>query len=150
MEINPGGKLDVADIVGRDREIARYWKVLARQGLILAAERRIGKTHIVLKMHETGHPGFVTIYQELEAVHSLTELVRSLYRAVGQHLPRLGKLKARAVDVWDRLVPKRIGDLDLPHARPLCQRHVRQRFLTCSATCGKRMQSNCDFFSPDP
>ena len=50
MQINPGGRLDIRDVVGRDNEIARYWEILARQGLVLSAERRIGKTHIALKM----------------------------------------------------------------------------------------------------
>ena len=52
MQINPGGRLDIRDVVGRDNEIARYWEILARQGLVLSAERRIGKTHIALKMRD--------------------------------------------------------------------------------------------------
>ena len=52
MQINPGGRLDTKDIIGRDNEIDRYWGVLQRQGLVLSAERRIGKTHILLKMRE--------------------------------------------------------------------------------------------------
>ena len=48
MQINPGGRLNTKDVVGRDNEIARYWRVLERQGLVISAERRIGKTHIVL------------------------------------------------------------------------------------------------------
>ena len=50
MQINPGGCLDTKDIIGRDNEIDRYWRVLQRQGLVLSAERRIGKTHILFKM----------------------------------------------------------------------------------------------------
>lgn len=45
MRINPGGRLNTEDIIGRDNEIARYWRVLERQGLVISAERRIGKTH---------------------------------------------------------------------------------------------------------
>ena len=52
MQINPGGRLNTRDVVGRDNEIARYWRVLERQGLVISAERRIGKTHIVLKMRD--------------------------------------------------------------------------------------------------
>ncbi len=54
LVVNPGGRLGVEDIVGREQEIQRYWKILERQGLVLGAERRLGKTHIVLKMHELG------------------------------------------------------------------------------------------------
>lgn len=120
MRINPGG-LAAENIVGREREIARYWKILDRQGLVLAGERRIGKTHIMAKMHEVGRPGFVTIYQELEAVHSLTELVRSVYVAVNAHVSRTAQLKAKAVEIWTSLVPKRIGALELPTARENCK-----------------------------
>ena len=28
MQINPGGRLDTKDVMGRDNEIARYWDVL--------------------------------------------------------------------------------------------------------------------------
>ena len=43
MQINPGGRLNTEDVIGRDAEISRYWRVLERQGLVLSAERRIGK-----------------------------------------------------------------------------------------------------------
>lgn len=58
MQINPGGRLDIKDIIGRDDEIDRYWRVLERQGLVLSAERRIGKTHILFKMCEECQGGF--------------------------------------------------------------------------------------------
>ena len=50
---------------GRDNEIARYWGVLERQGLVISAERRIGKTHIVLKMRDECRSGFLPFYQDL-------------------------------------------------------------------------------------
>ena len=33
MQINPGGRLNTNDVVGRDNEIGKYWRVLERQGL---------------------------------------------------------------------------------------------------------------------
>ena len=73
MQINPGGRLDTQDVVGRDSEIARYWRVLERQGLVISAERRIGKTHIILKMRDECRPGYLPFYQDLEAVHSIAD-----------------------------------------------------------------------------
>ena len=116
MHINPGGRLAVNEIVGRDEQIGRYWEILERQGLILTGERRIGKSHIVFKMNEEGRTGFVTSYQELEGVRSTTELISSLYRAVGPNLSRVARWKTRALDAWQVLAPKRIGELDLPNA----------------------------------
>src|SRR5271170_1611101 len=104
MKPNPGGALDVNEIIGREGEIARYWSVLERQGLVLGGERRIGKTQIVKKMHTLGRAGFVTIYQELEAVHSLNELVRALYTAVRTRLGTPGKIKAGLLEAWDAVV----------------------------------------------
>lgn len=102
------------DIIGRETEIARYWSILERQGLVLGGERRIGKTQIVKKMHWRGRAGFATIYQELEAVHSLTELVRAIYVAVRARLGAAGKFKASALEAWEAIVPKQIKSFDLP------------------------------------
>ena len=71
MQINPGGRLNIEGVIGRDHEIDRYWRVLERQGLVLSAERRIGKTHVLLKMSEECRPGYLPVYQDLEAVHSI-------------------------------------------------------------------------------
>ncbi len=84
MQINPGGRLDTKDLIGRDDEIARFWRVLERQGLVISAERRIGKTHIVWKMRDECRPGYVPFYQDLERVHTTAELARSIYRTVHQ------------------------------------------------------------------
>jgi hypothetical protein len=116
MQPNPGGRLALADIVGRTREIERYWQILERQSLILGAERRIGKSHIVWKMHGDGRAGFLTFYQDLEAVHGILELVRELYRTISPRLTRVGRLKGAAISAWDALLPKRYGELDLPDA----------------------------------
>ena len=70
MQINPGGSLDTKDVIGRDDEIARYWRVLERQGLVISAERRIGKTHIVWKMRDECRPSYLPFYQDLEHVHT--------------------------------------------------------------------------------
>lgn len=115
MQINPGGRLDIGDVVGRDHEIDRYWHVLERQGLILSAERRIGKTHILLKMCEECQPGYLPFYQDLESVHSLADLIRSIYTAVDHSLRTVPGLRAH-IAKWSGLLPKRIAGVDLPTA----------------------------------
>ena len=113
MQINPGGRLNTKDVVGRDVEIARYWDVLKRQGLVISAERRIGKTHIVLKMRDECRSGYLPFYQDLEAVHSTTELVRSIYNTVHRSLSALPSLKAH-IAKWSSLLPGKIAGVDLP------------------------------------
>ena len=113
MKINPGGRLDTRDVRGRDAEIGRYWDVLGRQGLILSAERRIGKTHIALKMRDECPDAYLPFYQDLEAVHTIRELIRSTYRAVGPSLVGSGRLKASIAN-WSTILPERLGSIDLP------------------------------------
>ena len=113
MQINPGGRLDTRDVVGRDAEIARYWGVLERQGLVVSAERRIGKTHIVLKMRDECRSGYLPIYQDLEAVHSIAELIRSIYGTAGQSSGTSLDLKARFAKS-SGLLPSKIAGVDLP------------------------------------
>ena len=113
MKINPGGRLNTKDVMGRDNEIDRYWRVLERQGLVNSAERRIGKTHIVLKMRDECRSGYLPFYQDLEAVHSLSDLIRSIYSTVHQSLSTLPSLKAH-IAKWSSLLPSKIAGIDLP------------------------------------
>src|SRR6185437_16855790 len=117
MLTNPGGRLDVAQIIGRNNEIARYWKILANRSLVLTAERRIGKTHILAKMEADGCNGFLPFYQELESVHSTVELIRSIYTTVRPAVGLAAKTKGVMVQAWTALVPKRIKDIDVPTAK---------------------------------
>ena len=113
MQINPGGRLDTKDVMGRDNEIARYWSVLERQGLIISAERRIGKTHIVLKMLDECRNGYLPFYQDLERVHSMGDLIRSIYDTIQQSLSTWPKLKAH-IAKWSSLLPNKIASVNLP------------------------------------
>lgn len=104
---NPGGRLDLDDIIGREKEIARYWKILERQSLVLGAERRLGKSHIIFKMDGRGRQGFVTVYQDLEKVHGTMELVAGVYRSVDDRLRRSQRAKARIIEAWNALLPSK-------------------------------------------
>lgn len=113
MRINPGGRLKTEDIIGRDGEIARYWSVLERQGLVISAERRIGKTHIVLKMQEECRSGYLPFYQDLEAVHSVADLIRSIYALIETSSDAPPRIRAR-IAKWSGLFPKKIAGIELP------------------------------------
>ena len=108
MQVNPGGRLKPEDVVGRDREIARYWQVLDRQGLVISAERRIGKSHILYKMQAECPDSYLPVYQDLEAVHSVDDLVRSIYANADP-----GSFKDKFAK-WSGLLPSRVGGIDLP------------------------------------
>ena len=120
MRINPGGRLNIEDVMGRDDEIARYWRVLERQGLVISAERRIGKTHILLKMRDECRGGYLPLYQDLEAVHSIADLIRSIYGTVQQSSRTSPGLKAR-IAKWSGLLPDRIAGVGLPNTNKAWQ-----------------------------
>ena len=115
MRINPGGRLNTKDVIGRNDEIARYWGVLERQSLVISAERRIGKTHILLKMQDECRGGYLPFYQDLEAVHSIADLIRSIYGTAHQSSLVPSGLKAR-IAKWSGLLPGNIGGVELPKA----------------------------------
>ena len=115
MQINPGGRLDTKDVIGRDNEIDRYWGVLKRQGLVISAERRIGKTHIILKMRDECRSGYLPFYQDLEAVHSIVDLIRSIYNTIQQSSSTSPGFKTRFAK-WSHLIPKKVAGIDLPTA----------------------------------
>ena len=127
MQINPGGRLNTEDIVGRDAEISRYWRVLERQGLVLSAERRIGKTHILLKMRDQCRAGYIPFYQDLEAVHSISDLIRSIYATVQRSLGKLPGLKAHLAK-WSALMPQKIAGIDMPNSDHTWQTLLSQAF----------------------
>ncbi len=47
MKANPGGQIDLRDVIGRDEIIAQIWDTLEQQSIRMNAERRIGKTTII-------------------------------------------------------------------------------------------------------
>lgn len=118
MKINPGGKLNIEDVIGRDTEIERYWRALAQQSLILSAERRIGKTHILKKMEYECTQDYIPLYQDLEGVHSIDELVNSIYRTIREHTDSNLSLDAFIAKLsgW---IPSKISGFDTSAAKNL-------------------------------
>ena len=53
MKANPGGKIPIDSIDGRERTIEIIWDTLEQQSVIKTAERRIGKTCIAEMMCRT-------------------------------------------------------------------------------------------------
>ena len=88
MLVNPGGLIGPDDVLGRDELIARIWKRLQRQSVVLTSERRTGKTSILNKMKVEVAPGFVVLTEEpdVEGLHSAIEFVERVYRDAERHL----------------------------------------------------------------
>ena len=66
-------------------------------------------------MREECQGGYVPFYQDLEAVHSIGDLIRSIYATAQQSLRVMPNVKA-CIAKWSTLLPKKIGGVDLPTA----------------------------------
>lgn len=95
MKTNPGGYIPPDEVVGREAQILRYWKVLEVRSLVLSAERRMGKTTIIRKM-EAEVEGALAYYRDLEKVRTPIEFVEAVLEDV-QHCLGLQKRVVQGV-----------------------------------------------------
>ena len=101
MKSNPGGQIPVSEIIGRDKVISRFWQILQRQSLVMTAERRMGKTHIIKKMMSAVPGGILAIPgndtpRDLEKVHTSSEFVESVFLDVEEYLSRQKRVAEKA------------------------------------------------------
>ena len=64
-------------------------------------------------MREECHSGYVPFYQDLEAVYSIADLIRSIYATVQQSLGAMPRFKAYTAK-WSPLMPNKVAGMDLP------------------------------------
>jgi hypothetical protein len=94
MVTNPGGVIEPADLVGRERELARLLKSVNSGGAKLLGDRRMGKTSLLNKAadqleavgHEVIRVSVESSDPELFSARLLSRLATS--RVMGQHLAR--------------------------------------------------------------
>lgn len=86
MKANPGGQIDLKEVVGRDQIIEQIWDALEQQSIRIVAERRIGKTTIIKKLAAEPRDGWKPIFQDLEKCHTALEFAMSVYREVDEFL----------------------------------------------------------------
>jgi hypothetical protein len=82
MKANPGGQIDLNEVVGRDEIIKQIWDTIDQQSIRINAERRIGKTTIIKKLCAEPISGWVPIFQDLEKCHTALEFALAVYREV--------------------------------------------------------------------
>jgi hypothetical protein len=113
MKTNPGGQLEIGEIIGRDKLVDRLWKILARQSLILTAERRMGKTHVLKKLMANLPAGVLAIPEQLprdlESMHTAAEFVESVFRDAEIYLSRSTRTAKRARDFLSKLGGTEVG-----------------------------------------
>ena len=77
MKPNPGGILQISDIVGRDSLIAYLQSSIEQQSILLVAERRTGKTHVLEKFRAMAPDNWAVIKRDIGALRSAPEFVQS-------------------------------------------------------------------------
>ena len=74
-----GGVLDPSQIIGREDIIKEYWEILERQGIVLYAERRFGKSAVLTKMRAEDRKDYLSIYIGVEGAGNADEFVEKLF-----------------------------------------------------------------------
>jgi hypothetical protein len=118
MRANPGGILAPEDVIGRDELIARLWRVLETQSVVLTSERRVGKTSVIRKMVVDAGSDRVCFFRDVEGFRSPAEFIEGIYQDVQ---PILSKTERARMAIWgilDKLGGTEIGDLKLPQVKP--------------------------------
>lgn len=103
MKANPGGQIDLSEVVGRDEIIEQIWDTLEQQSIRMNAERRIGKTTLLKKLQAEPRANWIPIFQDLEKCHSTQEFAEAVYREVEQFLSMRQKTARRASEFWRSL-----------------------------------------------
>jgi hypothetical protein len=109
--VNPGGIVAPENVIGRDEFIRRLWRSLERQGVILVAERRMGKTTIINKMKAEPIPGVLLFCHDVEGISRASEFVEFLAREIWNYLSSSKKAKIRFKKLWSALGGTEIGGL---------------------------------------
>jgi len=103
MRANPGGEIAPEDVVGRDRLIRQLWHTLERQSVILAAERRMGKSCVAKKMVAEKPYTAVVIYRDIENIDTPIGFVERIYQDVTPHLSTLKRGQNRFQSLMQQL-----------------------------------------------
>lgn len=119
MRANPGGRIGLSEIVGRDAFVGELWGVLRGQSLVLTSERRIGKTCVIRKMREEcPDPGAVCVLSDLEALRSPSEFVEALYADVEDLLSRTDRARLKFGRLLSKLGGLEVHDIKIPALAP--------------------------------
>jgi hypothetical protein len=103
MRANPGGLLNLTDIVGRDAFIRQLWDAIDRNSVSLEADRRVGKTSVLRKMCAAPPFGWEAAYLDVGKARSATEFAEIVAAEVFKRL-----------NGWNRPTARLAGYLSAP------------------------------------
>lgn len=118
MKPNPGGILQLDDIVGRESVVAHLQLTLEQQSVLLVAERRTGKTHVLEKFRAAAPKNWVIIKRDIGAVRSATEFVQYVMADLYPHLQAKTNFRNWLQGLGEQLGGTQIGPVKLPNFSP--------------------------------
>lgn len=131
MQVNPGGIVEPSEVIGRDDLIERLWKILQTQGLVLSAERRIGKTTILKKMEAEPKSDFRLIYRDIEGCSNAADFATKVTSDINDCLTHYQALKEKIRKFWRKAGGTEVGGiLRLPPSQATHWRDRLERSFT--------------------
>jgi len=115
MKPNPGGMLQISDIVGRDSVVAYLQSTLEQQSILLVAERRTGKTHVLEKFKATAPVNWVVIKRDIGAIRSAHEFVQYLMADLYPYLEAKTNFRNWLQGLGEQIGGAQIGPVKLPN-----------------------------------
>lgn len=103
-------------IIGRDAEIANLWRTLENNSILFTAERRVGKSCIIEKMHEHPAEGWVVLKCLVESKRHPSEMVGAIYDEARRQevLSRKAGWLSRFTKAYEALAGAEAGGWRLP------------------------------------
>lgn len=124
MKPNPGGILQLADIVGRESVVAYLQSALNQQSILLVAERRTGKTHVLEKFKATAPANWVVIKRDIGAIRSASEFVHYVMADLYPYLEAKTNFRNWLQGLGEQLGGTQIGPVKLPNFAVKQWKHV--------------------------
>ena len=115
MKPNPGGILNIQDIVGRESVVAYLRSTLDQQSVLLVAERRTGKTHVLEKLKADAPKNWVIIKRDIGAVRSAVEFVHYVMADLYPHLKTQTNFRNWLQGLGEQIGGTQIGPVKLPN-----------------------------------
>jgi uncharacterized protein len=118
MKPNPGGILQISDIMGRDSLIAYLQSSIEQQSILLVAERRTGKTHVLEKFRAMAPVNWAVIKRDIGALRSAPEFVQYVMADLYPHLEAKTNFRNWLQGLGEQVGGAQIGPVKLPNFAP--------------------------------
>lgn len=118
MKPIPGGQLALVDILGRDALIESLKTTLEAQSVLMVAERRVGKTHVLNKFKAQAPADWIVVYRDMAAIRSAAEFVQNVMEDLYPHLNSQTNFRNWLQSLGEQMGSAQLGPVKLPTIAP--------------------------------